>query len=716
MLELARSISKQANGFKNSIVFFFNTGEEEGLDGSHSFITQHPWVRTIKVAINLEAMGIGGKSGIFQAGPDPWSIKNFAKAAKYPSGQIISQDLFSSGIIKSSTDFQVYQEIGGLSGLDFAFTDKSAVYHTKNDRLGLLKPGSLQHLGENMLPFLLEAAKSDLPQGKENLYSENSEEDTVIYFDILGKYMIVYSQSFADMINKAFIVVSLLIWIGSLYIGGLTSVVSFAFSLLSIVAMWIFSIGFSLVVAFSLPLVSQSPVPFIASPWLVIGLFAAPALLGAFIGQHIIYLILQKFLSCTFAGTKVILPLTVRNTLAELHAERWMFKSGLLQWLVILAVGNSYKIGSSYLALVWMVSPAVAYGLLEGLAQSTEILNPLTLLIGSAVPIVISSGVFVQLVNTLIGNLVRSVSNPGEQPDWMGSVIVAVLVAVLVCLTMVYLLPYIHNSGAKSQFVVATCILFGISFGIVQQAILPPFTDDTARAVNVVQVIDATGNSTVSHISLFSATPGSLDAEAEEIGEGFVCGREKSFDFVSFSAKYSCWTNATTKHGLKISHMPELLHVSNDIKGDRKTSSFNIGTSNSTRWVLSINFDEIEDFQLTDGSRELISQGDKNSDNGWHIVQFAGGKDSPTKFELILHWHKTKSGERKNQADETVLLKLRIDFDQKTAEMVKVLAKLPSWLSQYGKSTSPFNLAYYQTLSVAQAETIMPDSVPLASQ
>ena len=41
------------------------------------------------------------------------------------------QDFFSSGAIKSATDFQVYKEVAGLSGLDFAYTDNSAVYHTK---------------------------------------------------------------------------------------------------------------------------------------------------------------------------------------------------------------------------------------------------------------------------------------------------------------------------------------------------------------------------------------------------------------------------------------------------------------------------------------------------------------------------------------------------------------------------------------------------------
>lgn len=44
---------------------------------------------------------------------------------------LVLQDLFSSGTIKSATDFQVYKEVAGLSGLDFAYVDNTAVYHTK---------------------------------------------------------------------------------------------------------------------------------------------------------------------------------------------------------------------------------------------------------------------------------------------------------------------------------------------------------------------------------------------------------------------------------------------------------------------------------------------------------------------------------------------------------------------------------------------------------
>lgn len=105
--------------------------------------------------------------------------------------------------------------MAGLSGLDFAFTDNTAVYHTKvlpfflflftnfvlvvltcnilllalqNDKIELIKPGSLQHLGENMLAFLIRvASSSDLPKQGE----EKSNPDSAVYFDIL---VIIYLE------------------------------------------------------------------------------------------------------------------------------------------------------------------------------------------------------------------------------------------------------------------------------------------------------------------------------------------------------------------------------------------------------------------------------------------------------------------------------------------------------------------------------------------
>ncbi|XP_073128587.1 uncharacterized protein [Henckelia pumila] len=711
MLELARGVSQWAHGFKNAVIFLFNIGEEEGLNGAHSFISQHPWSDTLRLAIDLEAMGIGGKSSIFQAGPHPWAIENFALAAKYPSAQIVAQDLFYSGIINSATDFQVYKDIAGLSGLDFAYADNTAVYHTKNDKLKLLKPGSLQHLGENVLAFLLHAAASaSLPKSNTLESDIESSKEKAIYFDILGAYMVTFRQSFANMLYNSVILQSILIWATSVVMGGYPAAISLLLSCFSIILMWICSISFSVAVAFILTITS-SPMPCLSSPWLVIGLFAAPALLGAFTGQHLGYIILKSYLLKTFSVRKAKLSADLQSTLAKLDAERWLFKAGILQWLVLLAVGNYYKVGSSYIALVWLVSPAFAYGLLEATLSPSRVplrLKTLTLLIGLFVPLLLSSGMIIRLTATIIGTMVRFIRNPGATPEWVGNVVIAIFVAAIVCLTMVYLLSYIHISEAKVSLVFTTCTLLAISLVAVWGGLVLPFTEDTARAVNVVHVVDARQTESrkqepSSFVSLFSVTPGKLNKEAEYIGEGVVCGRDRHLDFVTFSVNYSCWTSSSAEAGWVESDVPKI-HVDKDTKGESRTTHVSIDTRTSTRWALGINTKEIEDFQLKDAesAEELISPSEKHGVNGWHVIQFSGGKKAPTKFDLSLFWMgnhtlSTPAG----GINEPLLLKLRTDLDRSTPPFKNILQKLPPWCSQFGKSTAPHTLAFLSSLPVS---------------
>ena len=166
------------------------------------------------------------------------------------------------------------------------------------------------------------------------------------------------------MFHNSVILQSLLIWGTSLLMGGHPALVSFAISCLSIILLLIFSICLPVVVAFALPYICPFPVPYVANPWLIIGLFGSPALLGAFIGQHIGFILLKRHLRRVYSRTKPGLTLSTMENVIDLEAERWIFKSGFVQWLIALILGTYFKVGSSYIALIWLVSPAFACKLL----------------------------------------------------------------------------------------------------------------------------------------------------------------------------------------------------------------------------------------------------------------------------------------------------------------------------------------------------------------
>lgn len=103
-------------------------------------------------------------------------------------------------------------------------------------------------------------------------------------------------------------------------------------------------------------------------------------------------------------------------------------------------------------------------------------------------------------------------------------------------------------------------------------------------------------------------------------------------------------------------------------------------------------------------SEELVPQDEKSSVDGWHIIQFSGGKNAPSKFDLALYWVKssTKSADNVDgqKDEEQPLLKLRTDFDRLTPKTEVVLSKLPPWCSLFGKSTSPQTLSFLNSLPV----------------
>ncbi|VEL19381.1 unnamed protein product [Protopolystoma xenopodis] len=158
MIEVARKFAQldvaQFTGTKSvTIIFLFNGAEESALLASHSFITQHSWAKDIKVFINLEGSGGGGRVHLFQAGPDQGAVEILLDAYSSTFNHFansFSEFLFASGMIPSDTDFRIFRDYGGISGLDMAYILDGYVYHTVNDVEARISDSCLALSGDNL--------------------------------------------------------------------------------------------------------------------------------------------------------------------------------------------------------------------------------------------------------------------------------------------------------------------------------------------------------------------------------------------------------------------------------------------------------------------------------------------------------------------------------------------------------------------------------------
>ena len=121
LLEVLSALSKLEGDdlFHHDIIMLFNGAEETILRASHAFITQHPWAKDIRMFMNLEAAGAGGREVLFQSGPgNMWILDTYLASAPYPSATVVAQEIFQNGLIPSDTDFRIFRDYGNLSGID----------------------------------------------------------------------------------------------------------------------------------------------------------------------------------------------------------------------------------------------------------------------------------------------------------------------------------------------------------------------------------------------------------------------------------------------------------------------------------------------------------------------------------------------------------------------------------------------------------------------
>ncbi|KAF9429426.1 hypothetical protein BGZ76_001318 [Entomortierella beljakovae] len=318
MMEMIRIISRRPALKQNML----NGGEESLQDASHSFITMHELRDSVRAVINLEGCGTTGPEILFQANSKAM-IEAYGKVP-YPHGNVIGNDLFSTGVILSDTDFRQFVEYGNLTGVDMAVYKNSYLYHTHLDLDEFMEQGLPQHIGENTLTLATYLADNvDLSHDLERTQS-------VIYFDVFGQFFVSYSMDAAIMSHiaiAALVVVTLFMGASRPSLRSFVSVaLSFVAALLTPIlsVIMIQSLGKSMI--------------WFSNEWLALAIFGPLAAAGMFFVQWI------------FHNNKITKEANEMHTLSSLQVF----------YTIFMGIATSFKIASSYLLAIYSLSMSIA--------------------------------------------------------------------------------------------------------------------------------------------------------------------------------------------------------------------------------------------------------------------------------------------------------------------------------------------------------------------
>lgn len=99
---------------------------------------------------------------------------------------------------------------------------------------------------------------------------------------------------------------------------------------------------------------------------------------------------------------------------------------------------------------------------------------------------------------------------------------------------------------------------------------------------------------------------------------------------------------------------------------------------------------------LAESPKVLVPAARIVGDRGWHHIQFVTDDQGPHNFVLKLEWVQDNRPRNDLGLD---LIKVRTDVNVSTPEVAAVLERLPN-CSLFGKSTSPYTLAYLDKITV----------------
>ncbi|KAJ5084515.1 Peptidase M28 [Penicillium alfredii] len=192
-LQLLRYFTTPGHAPRRGLVVLFNNGEEDYLNGARAY-SQHPMAKFAHTFLNLEGAGAGGRATLFRSS-DTEVTRAYAKA-QHPFGSVLSANGFEKGLISSQTDYVVFDGMLGLRGLDVAFFEPRARYHTDQDDATHTSMDSLWHMLSAAVATTRELVSDSSDQFDGHLRDDgmvpSGSGSRAVWFDVFGSAFAVF--------------------------------------------------------------------------------------------------------------------------------------------------------------------------------------------------------------------------------------------------------------------------------------------------------------------------------------------------------------------------------------------------------------------------------------------------------------------------------------------------------------------------------------------
>ncbi|GAB3193411.1 hypothetical protein GCM10027261_08530 [Geodermatophilus arenarius] len=160
ILETVRALG-EGEPLRNDVVVVITDAEEACLCGAEAFADSHPLASEGGVVLNLEARGTTGPPITFETSPGNAGLAaRYAAAVPHPVASSFAVEVYRT--LPNDTDFSVLLGDGDFTGLNTAFIDGNAGYHTPQDTPERLDRRTLQALGDNTLALTRELGDAAL--------------------------------------------------------------------------------------------------------------------------------------------------------------------------------------------------------------------------------------------------------------------------------------------------------------------------------------------------------------------------------------------------------------------------------------------------------------------------------------------------------------------------------------------------------------------------